>query len=337
MINIDNLVRPNIRSLKPYSTARDEYTGHEAIYLDANENPYGTWNRYPDPHQADLKKALSLRKNIPLENIFIGNGCDEVIDLALRIFCTPGVHKVIICPPTYGMYEVAAHINDLEIIYIPLTEEFQLNIDEILRTDATFLFLCSPNNPTGNHLKNIETILTRFNGIVFVDEAYIDFSDHPSLLSRIDRYSNLIVSQTLSKAWGHAAARIGMAYSGKEIIQYFNKTKPPYNISSLNQKAAVDALQHVDLYKENLLKIHDAKTWLIHELSALNIVSAIYPSDANFLLVEMINADDIYHYLIEQKIITRNRSNVVKDCLRITIGTPKENKTLINALKEISQ
>ncbi len=337
MVDVANLVRPNIRALQPYTTARDEYTADDGIFLDANENPYGTLNRYPDPHQTDLKLVLSQLKNIPTENIFTGNGSDEVIDLALRIFCTPGHDKVIICPPTYGMYEVAAHIHDVEVIKIPLTNDFQLNIDKILQTDAKLLFLCSPNNPTGNHVKNIQFILDHFAGIVFVDEAYIDFSLYPTLVNLIHTYPNLIVSQTLSKAWGLAAARIGMAFSCKETILFFDKTKPPYNISTLNQRAALDALQHEDLYKENVQKILASKNSLGIELLKISAVTNIYPSDANFLLVEMNHADKIYDHLIEQNIIIRNRSTVVQNCLRITVGTEKENQLLLNALKMITR
>jgi histidinol-phosphate aminotransferase len=328
-------VRPNIVSLKPYSSARDEFKGKEGIFLDANENPIGTLNRYPDPYQTELKSALSKIKNVTPENIFIGNGSDEVIDLAYRIFCESGKDAVITCPPTYGMYEVSANINNIPIINIPLTNDFELDVDKILSTKAKIVFVCSPNNPTANILKNIEHIIQHFDGIVFVDEAYIDFSEQPSLLSNINEYPNLIVSQTFSKAWGMAAVRVGTAYASKEIIGLYNKVKPPYNVSLLNQQAVIDAMKNIESFEKNKALILSQREWLQKELSALDIVKKIYPSDANFLLVEVTDADGIYQTLANQKIVTRNRNSVVKNCIRITVGTAEENVELIKAMKGI--
>lgn len=335
MFRLENIIRPNILSLKPYSSARDEFNGKDGIFLDANENPFGNLNRYPDPHQNALKEKLSAIKNIPAENIFVGNGSDEVIDLAFRIFCNQGKDKVIVCPPTYGMYEVAANINDIEIISIPLDEQFQLDVEKILKTDAKMIFLCSPNNPTGNNLENIQTIVQKFSGIVFVDEAYIDFSSQESLLQKVIDYPNLIVSQTLSKAWGKAAIRIGIAYASEKIISYYNKVKPPYNVSQLNQYEAIKTLGEIDVYNKNIQTILAQRSWLIEQLSGLNVVEKIYPTDANFMLVKTNNANVIYQKLIDDKIIVRNRHSVVENCLRITVGEPFENVKLIESLKNI--
>lgn len=335
MVDVETLVRANIKRLKPYQSARDEYKGREGIFLDANENPFGEFNRYPDPYQLQLKQILSKIKNVSVENIFVGNGSDEVIDLALRIFCEPGVDKVIICPPTYGMYEVSANINNVEIISIPLKPNFQLDIDKILSVEARMLFICSPNNPTGNCMDGIDTILENFNGIVFVDEAYIDFSSQPSLLSWLGKYPNLIISQTLSKAWAHAGIRVGLAYASEKLISYYNKVKPPYNISELNQKAAIDVLQKNDEIRKDVKLILAERERLINELKKLSMITKIYPTEANFVLVECTNAQKVYDELIASSIIIRNRSSVVKGGLRITVGTPKENDVLINELKKI--
>ena len=335
MFQLEKIIRPNILSLKPYSSARDEFKGKDGIFLDANENPFGNLNRYPDPYQKVLKEKLSTLKNIAPENLFVGNGSDEVIDLAFRIFCKPSKDKVIVCPPTYGMYEVSANINDVEVISIPLDKYFQLDGDKILSTDAKMIFLCSPNNPTGNNLENIEKIIQNFNGIVFVDEAYIDFSLQESLLQKVNEYQNLIVSQTLSKAWGRAAIRLGIAYASKEIISYFNKVKPPYNVSQLNQFEAIKTLEEIDVFKRNKEVILTQRTWLIDQLSALNFVEKINPTDANFMLVKTKNANAIYQQLIEDKIVVRNRHSVVENSLRITVGEPFENVKLIESLKQI--
>ncbi|MFN3752883.1 histidinol-phosphate transaminase [Flavobacterium sp.] len=336
MDNITNLIRKNILSLKPYSSARDEYKSNQGIFLDANENPFGNLNRYPDPHQWRLKQILSSQKKVGIENILIGNGSDEIIDLVQRVFCEPNEDKIIICPPTYGMYEVYANINNVDLISIPLTENFQLNTEAILAQKAKILYLCSPNNPTGNSLENLEYIIENFNGIVFLDEAYIDFSEQPSLVSKIKQYSNLIVSQTFSKARGLAAVRVGIAYANETIISVMNKVKPPYNVSQLNQEAAVKSLADEANFKANVDLIKVERELLKKSLLALDFVIKIYPSEANFLLVEMENAIAVYNSLIEQQIITRNRSSVVQNTIRITIGTPRENQQLLYALQLIT-
>lgn len=335
MDNITNLIRKNILSLTPYSSARDEYKSNQGIFLDANENPFGNLNRYPDPYQWKLKQMLSNQKNLAIENILLGNGSDEIIDLAQRVFCEPNEDKIIICPPTYGMYEVYANINNLNIISIPLTINFQLNTEAILAQNAKILYLCSPNNPTGNSLENLEYIIENFNGIVFLDEAYIDFSKQPSLLSKIKQFPNLIVSQTFSKARGLAAARVGIAYANETIISAMNKVKPPYNVSQLNQEAVLQSLTNEAAFKSNLLLIKSERELLKQSLLSLDFVTKIYPSETNFLLVEMKNATTVYNSLIEQQIITRNRTSVVENTLRITIGTPRENQQLIDALQLI--
>ena len=332
MDNINNLIRKNIISLTPYSSARDEYKSNEGIFLDANENPFGSLNRYPDPYQWRLKQVLSSQKKMGVENILIGNGSDEIIDLVQRVFCEPKEDKIIICPPTYGMYEVYANINNVEVISIPLTDDFQLNTEAILAQKAKVLYLCSPNNPTGNSLKNLEYIIENFDGIVFLDEAYIDFSEQPSLVSKISQYPNLIVSQTFSKARGLAAVRVGIAYANEAIISVLNKVKPPYNVSQLNQETAVKSLADEANFKSNVQLIIAEREKLKIALLELDFVIKIYPSEANFLLVEMENATAIYNSLIEQQIITRNRSSVVKNTIRITIGTPRENQQLLYAL-----
>lgn len=337
---IQQLVRKNIQNLVPYSSARDEFKGNDAIFLDANENPFGKLNRYPDPYQRELKFLLSEEKNIPQNNIFIGNGSDEVIDLTLRIFCEPQQDKILICPPTYGMYEVSADINNIETIKVPLTDDFQLDIptvlDKIKTESVKIVFLCSPNNPTGNSLNDIDLLLEKFNGIVVVDEAYIDFSERQSYLQKIKDYPNLIVSQTFSKAWGLAGARVGLAYAAEEIIAFFNRVKPPYNISQLNQQAAIETLKNKPEFKQNLTTILTERERLTNELQQLNLIQKIYPTDANFILVKIPDATEVYQQLVRQRIITRNRSSVISDCIRITIGTPEENDLLINELKKRS-
>lgn len=340
--DLASLVRKNILSLKPYSSARDEFSGSEGIFLDANENPFGTYNRYPDPHQKELKKALSELKNVPQDQIFIGNGSDEVIDLIFRVFGNPGTDSVILCPPTYGMYEVSANINEIRVISIPLRDDFQLDIDAILeriRNDKSvkLIFVCSPNNPTGNTLRDIDTILDNFNGIVVIDEAYIDFCPESSYLGNIERYPNLIVMQTFSKAWALAGARVGIAYAQPEIIALMNKTKPPYNVSKLNQEAALKALSKKKTTKNRIATLLEQKEILMQELPKIAYVKKVYPSDANFLLVEMENADVVYNWLVEKKVITRNRSSQVKNCIRITVGSPKENRILLNELKRMER
>lgn len=337
---IRNLARENILNLQPYSSARLEFTDSDGVFLDANENPFGNLNRYPDPLQRAVKEKLSLITSVPGKNIFIGNGSDEVIDLAFRIFCEPGRDKALTFTPTYGMYEVAAAINGVEMIRIPLDKHFQIGFDSLDKVIADehlkMIIICSPNNPTGNIIENIESLLPAFKGIVLVDEAYIDFSGRESLLNRIPEYPNLIVSQTLSKSRGLAAARIGIAYAGEEVISLFNKVKPPYNVSGPNQQAALEALDDSEGYKEQVKLILRERKKLIQELLKLEAVVKVYPSEANFLLVEMKNAGFAYDELLKRNIITRNRSSLVKNCLRITIGTPSENQLLLEALTELN-
>jgi histidinol-phosphate aminotransferase len=342
MIDVKKLVRENVIKLKPYSCARDEYKGKSGIFMDANENPFGSLNRYPDPYQNELKAAISKFKAIPPEKIFLGNGSDEIIDLCFRIFCNPGVDKVLTFTPTYGMYEVSAAVNDVEVLKVPLNEMFQIDLQNVkpLFSDKNLklIFICSPNNPTGNAMNfaDIEYILKNFTGIVVIDEAYIDFSDNPSFIRLIDNYPNLILMQTFSKAFGLAAVRIGMAFAQLEIIQFFNKLKPPYNISTINQKAALRKLGKIEEFSYQVTKIKSEKERLSAKLNKMNIIEKIYPSDANFLLVKVKNANYIYNTLVNENIIVRNRSSVINNCLRITVGKKSENDRLLKALKNIT-
>lgn len=338
MRTIEELVRKNIRALQPYSSARDEFKGKSGIFLDANENPYGTLNRYPDPYQIMLKKKLGEIKGLTVDSIFVGNGSDEVIDLVYRIFCEPGVDKALTFSPTYGMYQVSAAINNVELIQLPLDTTFQINFEEFAKTieDKTvkLIFICSPNNPTGNRIINIERVLELFDGIVIVDEAYSDFSKEESSLSLVSKYPNLIVAQTLSKAYGLAAARIGLAFANNEIINYYNKVKPPYNVSKLNQEAAIEILNQQEKIDIQVEAILTERTKLVDALSQFSIVKKIYPSDSNFVLVQVYDANGLYNYLVSKQIIVRNRNSVVKNCIRISIGKPEENEVLINAISE---
>jgi histidinol-phosphate aminotransferase len=340
MFELEKLVRKNILELKPYSSARDEFSGKDGIFLDANENPFGELNRYPDPYQKELKSALSKVKGVNEQNIFIGNGSDEVIDLVYRIFCNPGIDKSLSFKPTYGMYEVSANINDVIYIKLPLNEYFQIDNESLtlLLKDEKLklIFVCSPNNPTGNVLNNIEYLLENFNGIVVVDEAYADFCNLPSWSQKINQFSNLIVMQTFSKARGLAGARVGIAYASVQIISLMNKVKPPYNVSALNQQAALSALINSAIYEKQKKEILEQRTLLETELNKLNCIKKIYPSDANFILVEVCDANGIYEFLVSHKIITRNRNSVVRNCIRITVGTAEENKQLIQTLKEFT-
>jgi histidinol-phosphate aminotransferase len=341
MIDLNKLVRENVKKLIPYSCARDEFKGKTGIFMDANENPYGTLNRYPDPYQKVLKSAIAKVKGIKEEKIFLGNGSDEIIDLCYRIFCNPGVDKALIFTPTYGMYEVSASVNDVEVLKIPLNKDFQINIKraETLFNDKflKLIFICSPNNPTANSMnhEDIESILSRFNGIVIIDEAYIDFSEKPSFISLVNKFPNLILMQTFSKAYGLAAVRVGMTFANPGIIQFFNKMKPPYNISTLNQKAALLRLGQIGQFQKEVIKIKKEKERLSKILPGIGVVEKVYPSDANFLLVKVKNANLIYNKLINKNIITRNRNTMVENCLRITIGKKSENDKLIHALHEL--
>jgi|ERR1035437_1268587 histidinol-phosphate aminotransferase len=341
MVDINKLVRENVIKLIPYSSARDDFKGKTGIFMDANENPYGTLNRYPDPYQRELKAGISKIKGIKEEQIFLGNGSDEIIDLCFRVFCNPGIDKALTFTPTYGMYPVSASVNDIEMITVPLKKEFQIDLKkaELCFSDKNLklVFICSPNNPTANSMNfnDIEYIITKFSGIVVIDEAYIDFSEKASFIKLIDSYPNLIVMQTFSKALGLAGVRIGMAFTNPAIVQYFNKMKPPYNISAINQKAALRKLTQIDQFKRQVIRIKKERVRLSAVLSKIKIVEKVYPSDANFLLVKVKNADYIYNTLVNKNIIIRNRSKIVDNCLRITIGKRSENDKLIYAFNEL--
>jgi histidinol-phosphate aminotransferase len=309
--------------------------------LDANENPFGKLNRYPDPYQKEVKSAISRIKKVEEERIFLGNGSDEIIDLCIRIFCNPGTDKILTFTPTYGMYEVSASINDVEVLKIPLNEKFQIDLlkTEKLLNDQKLklIFICSPNNPTSNSMNynDVEYLVKNFNGIVIIDEAYIDFTEKPSFIKLIDKYANLIIMQTFSKAFGLAAVRVGMAFTNPAIIQYFNKMKPPYNISTINQQTVLKKLSRIDEYKAQVLRIKRERVRLVHLLSEMNVVEKVYPSDANFILVKVKDANKIYNSLVKKNIIIRNRSSVIENCLRITVGKKSENDKLIEALREL--
>jgi len=339
MFDLYKIVRPNILALQPYSSARDEFKGTATVYLDANENPYGTLNRYPDPLQKQLKALLSTIKNVAPENIFVGNGSDEAIDLCFRIFCEPGKNRVLTFTPTYGMYKVSADINNILLDEVPLDVDFQIDIENTLPLlqdeRLKLVFICSPNNPTGNNLEHIDLILQNFNGIVVVDEAYIDFSDRASVSQKIAQYPNLIVLQTLSKAWGLAAARVGLAMADARIISLFNKVKPPYNISRLNYEAAIEALAQPEVFEQQKQLLLQQKDVVQKALTILPFVNKVYPSDANFLLVAVDNANAIYESLVKKGIILRNRHSIIDNCIRITIGTPEENELLLTTLKNL--
>lgn len=342
MKDLKELTRPNIWALKPYSSARDEYNGAEAsVFLDANENPYNTPNnRYPDPMQRELKNMIAPIKKVKPENIFLGNGSDEAIDLVYRAFCRPDIDNVVAIDPTYGMYQVCADVNDVEYRKVLLDENYQFNADKLLAAsdeNTKLIFLCSPNNPTGNNLNRgeMEKLLHTFQGLVVIDEAYADFSSAPSFLEDLVNYPNLIVLQTFSKAWGCAAIRLGMAFASKEIIAIFSKIKYPYNVNLLTQKEAVTMLQRhyeVDRWVKSLL---EERRHLVKEFMQLACCEKIYPTDANFFLAKVTDAKKIYSYLVSKGIIVRNRTNIslCRDCLRVTIGTRPENDTLLEALK----
>ena len=345
MFDLNKLVRENIKKLKPYSSARNEFSGVAKVFLDANENSFGSpltkwYNRYPDPLQWELKKKISAVKNTVPENILLGNGSDECIDLLIRAFCNPEKDNIIICPPTYGMYEVYAHINDVQVNEVSLLENFQLDLEGLenaIDGNTKMIFFCSPNNPTGNSMEkeDVEMVLNNFDGIVVIDEAYINYSRHRSFLSELKDYSNLVVMQTFSKAWGLAALRLGMNFASIEIIDILNKIKPPYNINQATQELALKALDHLEDVNAMIKETVKEREQLAKELVQLSSVQKVYPSDANFVLTKVTDATAIYNYLKEKGIIVRNRSNVIlcEDCLRITVGTPAENEQLIQALK----
>lgn len=344
MFNLNNLLRPNIKTLKPYSSARDEYSGEAKVFLDANENSLGSplmnwYNRYPDPHQQKLKEAISAIKSVATDQIFLGNGSDECIDLLYRCFCNPSKDNVIICPPTYGMYEVSANINDVELKRAPLLDDYQLNlahIETLVDANTKLIWICSPNNPTGNSINrsDIETILNNFNGLVVIDEAYINFSRHKSFTQELADYPNLVVMQTFSKAWGLAGLRLGMAFASNEIISIVNTVKPPYNINQATQELALKALKEVGQVNDMIKEIVQMRVALKSVFEKIPAIEKVYPSDANFLLIKMRDAREVYNFLLTKGIVVRDRSNVIlcQDCLRITIGTEEENTQLVEAI-----
>jgi histidinol-phosphate aminotransferase len=346
VFNIEGLVRENVKKLKPYSSARDEFKDFkkDMIFLDANENPFNNGvNRYPDPQQRDLKSVLVEQRRVSATQILLGNGSDEVLDLLFRAFCEPKVDNVITLPPTYGMYKVLADINAVENREVLLTSDFQINIDEILNTideRTKLLFICSPNNPTGNsmHVEDIEKLLHNFNGLIVLDEAYIDFSKQQSWLNRLDDFPNLIITQTLSKAYGMAGIRLGICYASKEIIDVLNKIKPPYNINELTQQKALEKVLDKNLVSKEIKSILIEKGKLLKVLLQIKFISKVYSSDSNFVLVKVDDATKRYNHLIEKGIVVRNRTTqpLCKNTLRFTVGTHEENKALVKALKEIS-
>ena len=343
--DINQIIRTNIKNLKPYSSARDEFKGEASVYLDANENAFGSplpqaFHRYPDPMQYAVKIRLSEIKGVPARNIFLGNGSDEAIDILFRSFCESGIDNVIIVPPTYGMYEVSANINNVALKKVPLTAAYQLNLEgiaEAIDKNTKLIFICSPNNPTGNSInrEDIETVLTNFSGIVIIDEAYINYSRQKTFIQELTEYANLVILQTLSKAWGLAGLRVGMAFASEEIIEVFNRVKPPYNINEASQTLALEALQNTEQVNEWIKQTLIERDNLVVSIKKFDFVLDIYPSDANFILVKTTDANSIYKFLVEKGIIVRNRTNVelCEGCLRITVGTPLENEILINTLK----
>lgn len=343
--NLNTYVRTNVLNLKPYSSARDEYkdVSGEMVFLDANENPYENGvNRYPDPQQTELKTKLGLLKEVAEEQILLGNGSDEILDLIFRAFCEPNKDQIITLPPTYGMYEILANLNAIEIIKIELNSNFQPKVDSILEAQnnqTKLLFLCSPNNPTSNSFNSemVEKLISEFNGIVVIDEAYIDFSKEESWINKLSVFPNLIVTQTLSKAYGMAGIRLGICYASKEIISILNRIKPPYNVNALTQQKASLRLSNPEGIKNEINTLLQQRLWLQSELESIQIVERIFPSDANFLLVKVDNATKRYNELIVNGIVVRNRTNqpLCYNCLRFTVGTEKENMKLITALKQL--
>ena len=342
--NLERLVRKNIRNLKPNSSARSEFAGVAEVFLDANENAFGSpagdgYNRYPDPLQTELKQRVAGIKNVDMSQIFVGNGSDEAIDLLYRIFCEPGRDEVIICPPTYGMYRVSADINDIAVREIRLTSDFQLDVPAIIagiNDRVKLAFICSPNNPTGNLMQrdSIIEIVGKFDGIVVVDEAYIDFASEPSMTAELARLPNLVILQTFSKAWGMAGLRVGLAFASPKIIDLMNRIKPPYNVSGIAQRAVIDALSDQQSFEQWVEMALQQRSALTEMLGRFVLVDKIYPSDANFILVRVADPNAVYGFLLEERVVVRNRSNVelCGGCLRITIGTAEENTRLIEAL-----
>lgn len=348
-MDIEKLVRPNILQLKPYSSARDEFGGTASVYLDANENAFGSplaknYHRYPDPLQKKLKEKISAIKGLPVQHIFLGNGSDEAIDLLFRIFCEPGKDNVIVCPPTYGMYQVSADTNNVSAINVNLTPDFQLDVPTILKNineQTKILFICSPNNPSGNSMRydDVEFLLNNFPGIVVIDEAYINYSRQRSFIRELTEYDNLVLLQTFSKAWGMAGLRLGMAFSNSFIVELMNKVKPPYNINEATQEMALEALEKIDTINQQIRITVEERTKLVKTLEEKKLAEKVFPSDANFVLARFKNAAKLYAQLLEKGIVVRNRSNLVlcENCLRITIGTPAENEILLKALLELQE
>ena len=347
MFDLNAITRENIRSLVPYSSARDEFHGEARVFLDANENSLGSplikwYNRYPDPHHVSLRERLSAIKGIPPEHIFLGNGSDEAIDILYRAFCEPKRDNVVVCPPTYGMYEVSANVNGVEVRKAPLTQAFQLDMEALERSvdgGTKLVWLCSPNNPTGNCLDrtDIETLLNNFDGLVIVDEAYVNFSRQRSWITELTEYPNLVVLQTLSKAWGLAGLRVGMAFASTGVVEVMNRIKPPYNINEASQSLALEALGELDQVNDMIRILVSERERLAATLAEENLVTKVFPSDANFLLVRIPEARKVYGLLLERGIVVRDRSSTpgCAECLRLTVGTPAENDLLIRSLREI--
>ncbi|MEL7251943.1 MAG: histidinol-phosphate transaminase [Bacteroidota bacterium] len=343
--DLTTLIRPNIAALKPYSSARDEFKGQAEVYLDANENPFESGlNRYPDPLAAAVKAELEGIKGVPAKQIMLGNGSDEVIDLLFRIFCEPGQDEVIILPPTYGMYQVSADINNIAVKKVPLKPGFVPDVEAILATvteQTKLLWLCTPNNPSGNDfpVSAIEQLVAQFPGIVVIDEAYVDFANRPSHTTWLERFPNLVIMQTFSKAWGMAGIRLGMAFASEEIIQLLNAVKPPYNVNRLSQKAALDALQQKDRQAKEVRNILGQRALVQQYLAGLEFVERLYPSSSNFILAKVTDPKGIYKYLMDRGIIVRDRSSQYgcEGCLRFTVGTPEENERLFRALLEMNE
>ena len=343
IFNIENFIRENVKLMKAYSSARDEFTDIAEVYLDANENPFDNGiNRYPDPYQKNLKKRISEIKSIPLKNIMLGNGSDEVLDLIFRVFCEPKHDNIIVTPPTYGMYKVLSGMNNVDLKSSYLDSNFNIRVDDILDqidVNTKLIILCSPNNPSGNTMpeEQVKELLIRSNCLVVIDEAYIDFSEDSSYLNKLDMYPNLIVCQTLSKAWGMAGIRLGICYASEAIISVLNKIKPPYNVNVLTQQKALSSLENIDDFKSHLEEILKEKKKLRAALEQIKFVKTIYPSDANFWLIKVDDANKRYGQLLQKGIVVRNRTNEIScdNCLRITVGTPRENEKLIIALKKL--
>ena len=345
MKDIIGLQRENIKNLKPYASARAEFTGTEGIFLDANENSYGSpvdtaYNRYPDPTQMALKAAISTVKGVPANHIFLGNGSDEIIDLLIRAFCTPGTDNIIISPPTFGLYEIFATIQDAIVKKTPLLDDFQLDMEaiaEAIDPNTKIIFICTPNNPTGNAInrQDIETLLINFDGLVVVDEAYINYSRQHSFIKELTEYENLIVLQTFSKAWGMAGIRLGMGFSSTPVINILNKIKAPYNLNQSTQDLAMQALNNLDTVNGWIKTTVSERQLLANKLNELRIIEEVFPSEANFLLVKVQDAEYVYKTLIDNGFITRKQLHIIGGCLRITVGTPAENTQLLQVLQSI--